>query len=211
MTDGNLISTGFARTTHARGARGQGRKMTGLRPRCPTRAPSSQTRSRRSSARACSTSSRARTTSPAHVVADGWFTNKAPGGVAYRCSFRVTEASYLIERLVDNAAHELGVDLTRFRLDNFIQPEQFPYHSATGFVYDSGTTPRRCGSRSRRSATRACGASRTRRARRGVCSASGSRRSRRSSARATARSTTSPVCGCSTRRSSACTPPARRS
>jgi carbon-monoxide dehydrogenase large subunit len=77
----------------------------------------------------------------AHVVADGWYTNKAPGGVAYRCSFRVTEASYLIERLVDNAAHELGVDATRFRLDNFIQPEQFPYHSATGFVYDSGNYP----------------------------------------------------------------------
>ncbi len=74
----------------------------------------------------------------AHVVADGWYTNKAPGGVAYRCSFRVTEASYLIERLVDNAAHELGVDPAQFRLDNFIKPEQFPYHSATGFVYDSG-------------------------------------------------------------------------
>src|SRR5581483_4978308 len=37
----------------------------------------------------------------AHIVADGAYTNKAPGGVAYRCSFRVTEASYLIERLVD--------------------------------------------------------------------------------------------------------------
>ena len=38
----------------------------------------------------------------AHVTADGAYTNKAPGGVAYRCSFRVTEASYLIERLVQN-------------------------------------------------------------------------------------------------------------
>ena len=45
----------------------------------------------------------------AHVTADGYYTNKAPGGVAYRCSFRVTEASYLIERLVTNAAIELGV------------------------------------------------------------------------------------------------------
>ena len=35
-----------------------------------------------------------------HVSAEGAYTNKAPGGVAYRCSFRVTEASYLIERLV---------------------------------------------------------------------------------------------------------------
>jgi len=44
----------------------------------------------------------------AHVTADGYYTNKAPGGVAFRCSFRVTEASYLIERLVTNAAIELG-------------------------------------------------------------------------------------------------------
>ncbi|HKZ24939.1 MAG TPA: aerobic carbon-monoxide dehydrogenase large subunit, partial [Acidimicrobiia bacterium] len=74
----------------------------------------------------------------AHVVADGAYTNKAPGGVAYRCSFRVTEASYLIERLVQNAAYELGIDPAEFRMKNFIRPEQFPYHSPTGFVYDSG-------------------------------------------------------------------------
>src|SRR5690606_38381331 len=58
--------------------------------------------------------------------------------VAYRCSFRVTEASYLIERLVENAAHEVGMDPTEFRMLNFIEPEQFPYLSPTGFVYDSG-------------------------------------------------------------------------
>jgi len=74
----------------------------------------------------------------AHVVADGAYTNKAPGGVAYRCSFRVTEASYIIERLVQNAAYELGMDPAEFRMKNFIRPEQFPYHSPTGFVYDSG-------------------------------------------------------------------------
>ena len=74
----------------------------------------------------------------AHVTADGYYTNKAPGGVAYRCSFRVTEASYLIERLVTNAALELGIDQAEFRKKNFIKPEQFPYHSATGWVYDSG-------------------------------------------------------------------------
>jgi len=74
----------------------------------------------------------------AHVTADGYYTNKAPGGVAYRCSFRVTEASYLIERLVTNAAIELGMDQAEFRMKNFIKPEQFPYHSATGWVYDSG-------------------------------------------------------------------------
>ncbi|HEY7201371.1 MAG TPA: aerobic carbon-monoxide dehydrogenase large subunit [Candidatus Dormibacteraeota bacterium] len=74
----------------------------------------------------------------AHVAADGYYTNKAPGGVAYRCSFRVTEASYLIERLVTNAALELGIDQAELRLRNFIPPEAFPYHSATGWEYDSG-------------------------------------------------------------------------
>jgi carbon-monoxide dehydrogenase large subunit len=74
----------------------------------------------------------------AHVTADGAYTNKAPGGVAYRCSFRVTEASYLIERLVQNAAYELGMDPADLRLKNFIGKDQFPYTSATGFVYDSG-------------------------------------------------------------------------
>ncbi len=78
----------------------------------------------------------------AHVTADGYYTNKAPGGVAYRCSFRVTEASYLIERLVTNAALELGLDQAEFRMNNFIQPEQFPYTSATGWIYDSGDYPK---------------------------------------------------------------------
>ena len=74
----------------------------------------------------------------AHRRDEGAYTNKAPGGVAYRCSFRVTEASYLIERLVQTAAYETGVDPVDFRKQNFIKPEQFPYKSATGFEYDSG-------------------------------------------------------------------------
>src|SRR5438094_4909188 len=78
----------------------------------------------------------------AHVEADGAYTNKAPGGVAYRCSFRVTEASYLVERLVENAAIELKMDPADIRLKNFIQPDQFPYKSATGFEYDSGNYPK---------------------------------------------------------------------
>jgi carbon-monoxide dehydrogenase large subunit len=74
----------------------------------------------------------------AHVVTDGAYTNKAPGGVAYRCSFRVTEASYFIERLVQTAAYELGVDPAELRRKNFIPADKFPYTSATGFEYDSG-------------------------------------------------------------------------
>jgi aerobic carbon-monoxide dehydrogenase large subunit len=74
----------------------------------------------------------------AHVEVTGAYTNKAPGGVAYRCSFRVTEASYLIERLVQSAALELGRDPADLRRQNFIQPHQFPYQSACGLEYDSG-------------------------------------------------------------------------
>ena len=68
----------------------------------------------------------------------GVYTNKAPGGVAYRCSFRVTEAVYLIERMVDVLAQKLGIDKAEIRAKNFIRKEQFPYTSAFGFEYDSG-------------------------------------------------------------------------
>jgi len=74
----------------------------------------------------------------AHIIATGVHTNKAPGGVAYRCSFRVTEAAFLIERLVTTAAVELGVDPADLRRRNFIRAEQFPYRTATGLLYDSG-------------------------------------------------------------------------
>jgi len=66
------------------------------------------------------------------------YTNKAPGGVAYACSFRITEAVYLVERLVDCLAAELAIDPVELRLANFIRPEQFPYPTPTGWVYDSG-------------------------------------------------------------------------
>jgi aerobic carbon-monoxide dehydrogenase large subunit len=66
------------------------------------------------------------------------YTNKAPGGVAYACSFRITEAVYLVERIVDCLASELKMDPAQLRLRNFIRPEQFPYTTRTGWVYDSG-------------------------------------------------------------------------
>ncbi len=74
----------------------------------------------------------------AHVAVDGVYTNKPPGGVAYRCSFRVTEAVHMIERMTDILAHQLGRDPAEFRLANFIRPDQFPYKSPTGWEYDSG-------------------------------------------------------------------------
>ncbi|MBP3044416.1 carbon-monoxide dehydrogenase large subunit [Arthrobacter jiangjiafuii] len=74
----------------------------------------------------------------AHCKVTGVYTNKAPGGVAYACSFRVTEAVYLVERLVDMLAQRLDMDPAELRLKNFIQPEQFPYKNKTGWEYDSG-------------------------------------------------------------------------
>ena len=74
----------------------------------------------------------------AHLAVDGVYTNKAPGGVAYRCSFRVTEASYFIERMMDVLSRKLDVDPAEIRRRNFIKREQFPYHSALGWEYDSG-------------------------------------------------------------------------
>ena len=72
---------------------------------------------------------------------DGAYTNKPPGGVAYRCSFRVTEAVHAIERIVDVLAQELKMDPAALRLKNFIPPEKFPYKSALGWEYDSGNYP----------------------------------------------------------------------
>jgi carbon-monoxide dehydrogenase large subunit len=66
------------------------------------------------------------------------YTNKAPGGVAYACSFRITEAVYLVERIVDCLADKLEMDPAQLRLRNFIRPEQFPYQTKTGWEYDSG-------------------------------------------------------------------------
>ena len=66
------------------------------------------------------------------------YTNKAPGGVAYACSFRITEAVYLVERIVDCLAYDLEMDPVELRRKNFIQPDQFPYTTKTGWVYDSG-------------------------------------------------------------------------
>ena len=74
----------------------------------------------------------------AHVEVDAAYTTKPPGGVAYRCSFRVTEAVHTIERLVDRLAGQLGIDPAELRYQNFIPKEAFPYHSPTGWEYDSG-------------------------------------------------------------------------
>jgi aerobic carbon-monoxide dehydrogenase large subunit len=74
----------------------------------------------------------------AYAEATGVYTNRAPGGIAYRCSFRVTEAIYLMERTMDVLADELGMDPVELRRKNFVTKEQMPYVSVMGWEYDGG-------------------------------------------------------------------------
>ena len=71
-----------------------------------------------------------------HVRVRGVYTNSVPVD-AYRGAGR-PEASYVIERLVDVAAHELGIAPDVLRRRNFIKPAAMPYTTATGKAYDSG-------------------------------------------------------------------------
>ncbi len=58
------------------------------------------------------------------------YTNKAPGGVAYACSFRITEAVYLVERMVDCLAYELKMDPAELRLQNLLRARAVPVQDA---------------------------------------------------------------------------------
>jgi carbon-monoxide dehydrogenase large subunit len=71
-----------------------------------------------------------------HVMTRGMFTNTSPLG-PYRGAGR-PEATYLIERLIDKAAAELGMDTVEIRRRNFIPTDAMPYRTATGYLYDSG-------------------------------------------------------------------------
>ena len=64
------------------------------------------------------------------------FTNKMSTD-AYRGAGR-PEAIYLIERMMDLAARELGMDPSVIRVRNMVKPKEFPYTTVTGSVYDSG-------------------------------------------------------------------------
>ncbi len=139
---GNLISTGFARDFHMKGelALTNDGRMLGLRVKMLSDQGYAYADAQPSKLKAglFHIVTGSYDMPAAHVITDGAYTNKAPGGVAYRCSFRVTEASFLIERLVQSAAYDLGIDPVELRRKNFIRSDQFPYTSATGFVYDSG-------------------------------------------------------------------------
>ncbi|MEX2504964.1 MAG: molybdopterin cofactor-binding domain-containing protein, partial [Egicoccus sp.] len=66
----------------------------------------------------------------------GVFTNKTPTD-AYRGAGR-PEATYAIERLIDEAAHEIGMEPFELRERNWIKHEEFPYDTIAGITYDSG-------------------------------------------------------------------------
>ncbi|MFI5626406.1 xanthine dehydrogenase family protein molybdopterin-binding subunit [Nocardioides sp. NPDC051685] len=72
----------------------------------------------------------------ADVDIHGVFTNTSTTET-YRGAGR-PEATYLIERAVDELAAKIGIDRVELRRRNFIQPDQFPYSNATGMTYDSG-------------------------------------------------------------------------
>ena len=88
-------------------------------------------------------------------------TNTTPMG-AYRGAGR-PEAAAMLERIIDMAADELGIDPVEMRRRNFLQPDEFPYTTVTGATYDSRrlrrrARPRRCAS----PATTSCAPSRRR-------------------------------------------------
>ncbi len=73
------------------------------------------------------------------VSAKAMFTNTTPVG-AYRGAGR-PEGNYYMERLLDTAAREMGIDRVEMRRRNHIQPEAMPYKTPSGMVYDSGDFP----------------------------------------------------------------------
>ena len=113
-------------------------------PRWPTTARSIRTSRPPSCRPACSASAPARYAIPnAYCRVDAVYTNKAPGGVAYRCSLRVTEAVYLIERMIDVLALKLGIDKAEIRRRNFVKAEQFPYTTRVRLDARQRRLPRR--------------------------------------------------------------------
>jgi carbon-monoxide dehydrogenase large subunit len=71
-----------------------------------------------------------------HAVCKGVFTHTVPTD-AYRGAGR-PEAAFLLERLMDEAARVIGIAPSEIRRRNFIKPEQMPYKTVMGSVYDSG-------------------------------------------------------------------------
>ena len=177
---GNLISTGFARDVYLHGemALRKDGKILGVRMHTDAdhgaffsdAQPSKFKIGLMHSAFACYD------IPAAHLTARGMYTNKAPGGVAYRCSFRVTEAMFFQERMVQAAAADLGIDQAGFRAMNFVRDDMFPHRTPFGFLLDSGQYRKCLEVGLRAVGTRTSGASRPRRPSGAGCSAWASRR-----------------------------------
>jgi carbon-monoxide dehydrogenase large subunit len=76
------------------------------------------------------------TTPAIHVTVTGVFTNTVPVD-AVRGAGR-PEATFVVERMMDLAAAELGMDPAEIRRRNMVQPNQFPFQTAVALQYDSG-------------------------------------------------------------------------
>jgi carbon-monoxide dehydrogenase large subunit len=76
------------------------------------------------------------TTAAIHCRVRAVFTNTTPVD-AYRGAGR-PEATYLLERMINKAASEMGMDQVEIRRKNFIKPDQFPYQTPVALVYDTG-------------------------------------------------------------------------
>ena len=74
-----------------------------------------------------------------HTTVRGVYINATPVD-AYRGAGR-SETIYQVERLIENGAHEMGIDPLELRARNLIPPEKFPYETAVGIIYDSGDPP----------------------------------------------------------------------
>ncbi len=74
-----------------------------------------------------------------HTTVRAVYTNATPVD-AYRGAGR-PETVYQVERLIENGAHEMGIDPLELRARNLIPPEKFPYQTAIGITYDSGDPP----------------------------------------------------------------------
>ena len=178
---GNLISTGFARDIYLKGEMALSRDGKILGVRMHTDADHgaffSDAQPSKFKIGLMHSAFAAYDIPAAHLTARGVYTNKAPGGVAYRCSFRVTEAMFFQERMVQAAADDLGMDQAAFRRMNFVRDDDF---LRTGRRSASSptpaSTPSAWTSASRRSTTRISGQSRRRPVSAAGCSASASPR-----------------------------------
>ena len=178
---GNLISTGFARDVYLDGelALRKDGKILGVRMHTDSdhgaffsdAQPSKFKIGLMHSAFACYD------IPAAHLTARGVYTNKAPGGVAYRCSFRVTEAMFFQERMVQAAADDLGHGPGRVPPGQLRPRRRLPAPHAVRLPHRLRAV-RASASRSgsRRSGTTTSASSRRRPASAAGCSASASRR-----------------------------------